>query len=169
MLRKAGPQRCGQLDGASLPPGLDNVFTQAASTAIACELSGHEPVSSFLCGRVRMLVRHIAPSPCRRNRVTVSLPTTNTHGEAWIGLPPPGLAICLPPAKATWVTFRAGLCRWAFDELAKIAEMKFRFAEEEDACEYVTRLAADLPVRADELQADSYPLPAWRIEPVFCF
>ena len=41
------------------------------------------------------------------------------------------------------------LCRWAFEELATIAEMKFRFAEEEDACEYVTRLAADLLVRHD--------------------
>lgn len=34
--------------------------------------------------------------------------------------------------------------RWAFDELRSIAEMKFRFAEEEDACEYVTHLAADM-------------------------
>lgn len=34
--------------------------------------------------------------------------------------------------------------RWAFRELRDIAEMKFRFAEEEDACEYVTRLASEL-------------------------
>jgi secreted Zn-dependent insulinase-like peptidase len=34
-------------------------------------------------------------------------------------------------------------CRWAFRELRDIAEMKFRFAEEEDACEYVTRVAGE--------------------------
>ncbi len=31
-----------------------------------------------------------------------------------------------------------------FQELRETAEVKFRFAEEEDACEYVTRLAAEL-------------------------
>ena len=31
-----------------------------------------------------------------------------------------------------------------FQELRAIAEMKFRFAEEEDACEYVTRLASEI-------------------------
>lgn len=36
------------------------------------------------------------------------------------------------------------VCRWVFKELRDIAEVKFRFAEEEDACEYVTRLAAEL-------------------------
>ncbi len=38
--------------------------------------------------------------------------------------------------------------------------MKFRFAEEEDACEYVTRLAADLPVCIEEPSSDSQPLTA---------
>jgi hypothetical protein len=38
------------------------------------------------------------------------------------------------------------LCRWAFEEIRSIAEMKFRFSEEEDACEYVTRLAADMQI-----------------------
>lgn len=37
-----------------------------------------------------------------------------------------------------------GMVRWVFTELRDIAEMKFRFAEEEDACEYVTRLAAEM-------------------------
>ncbi len=40
--------------------------------------------------------------------------------------------------------------RWVFDELAAIADLKFRFAEEEDACEYVSRLAADMPHYAPE-------------------
>eukprot|EP00208_Stichococcus_sp_RCC1054_P001535 CAMPEP_0206142388 /NCGR_PEP_ID=MMETSP1473-20131121/16665_1 /ASSEMBLY_ACC=CAM_ASM_001109 /TAXON_ID=1461547 /ORGANISM="Stichococcus sp, Strain RCC1054" /LENGTH=1083 /DNA_ID=CAMNT_0053537371 /DNA_START=256 /DNA_END=3510 /DNA_ORIENTATION=+ len=38
----------------------------------------------------------------------------------------------------------AGPQEWVFKELRDIAEVKFRFAEEEDACEYVTRLAAEL-------------------------
>ena len=40
--------------------------------------------------------------------------------------------------------------RWVFDELAAIADLRFRFAEEEDACEYVSRLAADMPHYAPE-------------------
>lgn len=40
--------------------------------------------------------------------------------------------------------YEVGLGRWVFNELRDIAEMKFRFAEEEDACEYVTRLAAEM-------------------------
>lgn len=35
--------------------------------------------------------------------------------------------------------------KWVFDELANIAQMRFKFAEEEDACEYALRLAADAP------------------------
>lgn len=40
--------------------------------------------------------------------------------------------------------------KWVFDELANIAQMHFKFAEEEDACEYVLRLAADAPYYAPE-------------------
>ncbi len=40
--------------------------------------------------------------------------------------------------------------QWIFDELAAIANLKFRFAEEEDACEYVARIAADMPHYAPE-------------------
>lgn len=40
--------------------------------------------------------------------------------------------------------------KWVFDELANIAQMRFKFAEEEDACEYALRLAADAPYCAPE-------------------
>ena len=40
--------------------------------------------------------------------------------------------------------------KWVFDELADIAQMRFKFAEEEDACEYALRLAADAPYYAPE-------------------
>ncbi|KAK9808961.1 hypothetical protein WJX72_007074 [[Myrmecia] bisecta] len=45
---------------------------------------------------------------------------------------------------------RVGLQKWAFDEMAAISAMKFRFEEEQDACDYVTRLAADLHTYAPE-------------------
>ena len=44
----------------------------------------------------------------------------------------------------------AGPQQWVFDELANIAQMRFKFAEEEDACEYALRLAADAPYYAPE-------------------
>ena len=40
--------------------------------------------------------------------------------------------------------------KWVFDELANISQMRFKFAEEEDACEYALRLAADAPYYAPE-------------------
>lgn len=37
-----------------------------------------------------------------------------------------------------------GLQSWAYAELAAIAATKFQYANEEEACDYVTRLAADM-------------------------
>lgn len=45
---------------------------------------------------------------------------------------------------------QSGPQKWVFDELADIAQMRFRFAEEEDACEYALRLAADAPYYAPQ-------------------
>lgn len=45
---------------------------------------------------------------------------------------------------------KEGPKKWVFDELANIAQMRFKFAEEEDACEYALRLAADAPYYAPE-------------------
>ena len=45
---------------------------------------------------------------------------------------------------------QSGPQKWVFDELADIAQMRFRFAEEEDACEYTLRLAADAPYYAPQ-------------------
>ena len=45
---------------------------------------------------------------------------------------------------------KKGPQKWVFDELANIAQMRFKFAEEEDACEYALRLAADAPYYAPE-------------------
>ena len=37
-----------------------------------------------------------------------------------------------------------GLQEWAYQEMAAVAATKFRFAHEEEACDYVSRLAADM-------------------------
>ena len=39
---------------------------------------------------------------------------------------------------------REGLQGWVYAELAAIAATKFLYANEEEACDYVTRLAADM-------------------------
>ena len=39
---------------------------------------------------------------------------------------------------------KEGLQGWAYAELAAIAATKFQWANEEEACDYVTRLAADM-------------------------
>lgn len=56
--------------------------------------------------------------------------------------------------------------RWAFRELRDIAEMKFRFAEEEDACEYVTRLASELHLFAPAHVLKVCSLPFIAVEPL---
>ena len=45
---------------------------------------------------------------------------------------------------------RAGPQRWAWDEMATIANMKFTFQEEEDACEFASRVAGDMHIYASE-------------------
>lgn len=37
-----------------------------------------------------------------------------------------------------------GLQAWVYEELASVAATKFAFANEEDACDFVSRLAADM-------------------------
>ena len=39
---------------------------------------------------------------------------------------------------------REGPQKWVYDELAEVAKTKFQFQEEEDAVEYVERLASDM-------------------------
>ena len=59
--------------------------------------------------------------------------------------------------------------KWVFDELANIAQMRFKFAEEEDACEYALRLAADAPYYAPEhLLNGHYLYDRWDPKLVSC-
>ena len=52
--------------------------------------------------------------------------------------------------------------RWVFEELAATAAMRFRFAEEEDPCDFVTRLAEDAPYYAPEhILQGSYLYDQW--------
>ena len=43
-----------------------------------------------------------------------------------------------------------GLQQWVYQELAAVSATKFRFANEEEACDYVSRLAADMQYYAPE-------------------
>ncbi len=55
--------------------------------------------------------------------------------------------------------------RWVYEELAATAAMRFRFAEEEDPCDFVTRLAEDAPYYAPEhILQGSYLYDQWEPE-----
>ena len=61
-----------------------------------------------------------------------------------------GLATVGPLFEYLRLLQAAGPQRWVFDELAAIAQLKFQFAEDEDACELVSRLASDMPLYAPQ-------------------
>jgi len=63
-----------------------------------------------------------------------------------------GLGLATAPLVFSYIKMlrQAGPQRWVFDELAATAEQRFRFAEDEEASEYVSRLAASLPLYAPE-------------------
>lgn len=50
-----------------------------------------------------------------------------------------------------------GLQQWVYDEIAQVASTKFTYANEEDASDYVSALAADMQLYApeDTLNGDS--------------
>ena len=63
-----------------------------------------------------------------------------------------GLGLATVPLVFSYIEMlrQAGPQRWVFDELAAVAEQRFRFADDEEASEYVSRLAASLPLYAPE-------------------
>lgn len=63
-----------------------------------------------------------------------------------------GLGLATVPLLFSYIEMlhQAGPQRWVFDELAAVAEQRFRFADDEEASEYVSRLAASLPLYAPE-------------------
>jgi nardilysin len=66
----------------------------------------------------------------------------------------------------TWFP-AAGPQAWVWDEIASIAAMKFRFAEEEDSCDLVTRLASSMGwVAPQHLLAAEYMHEQWQPDKV---
>ena len=63
-----------------------------------------------------------------------------------------GLGLATVPLVFSYIEMlrQAGPQRWVYDELAAVAEQRFRFADDEEASEYVSRLAASLPLYAPE-------------------
>ena len=142
MLQKAGPQRCAHPDSASACLAEQCVYPGCRSATRPGDVSHPH-------GKDHAIPLQAWQSPGRL------LTYRQAFAYVWLSLHRvSGVHL------ACW-------CRWAFDELAKIAEMKFRFAEEEDACEYVTRLAADMPVRTDATSFSSQPLTARRVQHIY--
>jgi len=65
------------------------------------------------------------------------------------------------------LTLLAGPQEWVYHELKAIADMKFRFLEEEDSCELVTRLASTMGwVEPQHLLVADYLHQQWQPEKV---
>jgi nardilysin len=86
-----------------------------------------------------------------------------------------GLATVGPLFEYLRLLRAAGPQRWVFEELGAIARLKFQWAEEEEACELVSRLACDMPLYAPAhalcgtyLYEDWRPELVWRAGPSSC-
>ena len=78
-----------------------------------------------------------------------------------------GLGLATVPIVFSYIEMlrQAGPQRWVYDELAAVAEQRFRFADDEEASEYVSRLAASLPLYAPEHALNGpHVHEAWRPE-----
>ena len=76
-----------------------------------------------------------------------------------------GLGLATVPLVFSYLEMlrQAGPQCWVFKELAAVSEQRFRFAEDEEASEYVSRLAASLPLYAPEHALNgSYVHDEWR-------
>ena len=65
-------------------------------------------------------------------------------------LPPSGLAVASLLFQTLAALRQAGPQRWVHDEVAAVARARFRWAEEEDAADYASRLAPAMPHHAPE-------------------
>ncbi|CAL8470131.1 g9673 [Coccomyxa elongata] len=136
-------------------PSLLTAYREKAEDYIS-HLVGHEGNGSLLsalkaAGLASSLSAGVSESGYERNSALFVFDVTITLTEAGLHAAPGfGLATVGPLFGYLRMLRTVGPQRWVFDELAAIADLKFRFAEEEDACEYVSRLAADMPHYAPE-------------------
>lgn len=62
----------------------------------------------------------------------------------------------------------AGPQKWVWEEIKSIADMKFRFLEEEDSCDLVTRLASTMAwVQPEHLLVADYLHQQWQPDKVY--
>ncbi|KAL0048825.1 hypothetical protein WJX82_000128 [Trebouxia sp. C0006] len=136
-------------------PSLTNEYRSKADEYLS-HLVGHEGKGSLLSalkakGWASELSAGVGESGYDRNtaayvfEVHITLTEAGLNAEPGNGLAPMGLLF-----QFLSLLKEAGPQQWVFDELANIAQMRFKFAEEEDACEYALRLAADAPYYAPE-------------------
>ncbi|KAK9915769.1 hypothetical protein WJX75_003936 [Coccomyxa subellipsoidea] len=136
-------------------PSLLTAYREKAEDYVS-HLVGHEGSGSLLsalkaAGLASNLSAGVSESGYERNSALFVFDVTINLTEAGLrAAPGNGLATVDYLFGYLQMLRRVGPQRWVFDELAAISNLKFRFAEEEDACEYVSRLAADMPHYAPE-------------------
>ncbi|KAK9820983.1 hypothetical protein WJX81_000873 [Elliptochloris bilobata] len=136
-------------------PSLEKEYRAKAEDYIS-HFVGHEGAGSLLStlkarGWATAVCAGVHDSGLERNSAAFVFEVAITLTEAGLAAAPgAGLAAIGLLFEYVALLRAAGPQRWAYDEMAAIAAMKFRFAEEEDACDYVARLAADMPHYAPE-------------------
>ncbi|KAK9797401.1 hypothetical protein WJX73_004607 [Symbiochloris irregularis] len=132
----------------ALPPLLRHYRTKPED--YLSHLVGHEGQGSLLSalkhrGWATQLQAGVADGGVERSSCCylfdVSVQLTEAGLQAGPGM---GLAVIGLLFQYLGMLQREGLQSWAYAELAAIATTKFQYANEEEACDYVTRLAADM-------------------------
>ncbi|KAL3144870.1 hypothetical protein ABBQ38_001970 [Trebouxia sp. C0009 RCD-2024] len=136
-------------------PSLTNQYRSKADEYIS-HLVGHEGKGSLLSalkakGWASELSAGVGESGYDRNTAAYVFEVHMNLTQAGFDTSPGnGLAVMGLLFQFLSLLKAQGPQKWVFDELANIAQMRFKFAEEEDACEYALRLAADAPYYAPE-------------------
>eukprot|EP00873_Tetraselmis_striata_P042477 jgi/Tetstr1/462741/TSEL_000701.t1 len=130
-------------------PSLDAEYWKNAEDYIS-HLIGHEGKGSLLSilkakGWASDVYAGVDSSGYEHNQLVYMLSTHVTLTEAGLAAAPgAGLAVAGVVFQYIKMLKEAGPQRWVYDELKAIADMRFMFQEEEDACEYCTNLAPNL-------------------------
>ncbi|KAL4440115.1 hypothetical protein ABPG75_003116 [Micractinium tetrahymenae] len=126
-------------------PCLNGKYRKKADEYLG-HLVGHEGAGSLLSAlKARGWATELSAGVGDQSSVTWLFEVSITLTEAGLAAGPGcGLAAAGLLFKYLAMLRSAGPQRWAYDELAAIAQMRFRFQEEEDASDFTSGLAADL-------------------------
>lgn len=126
-------------------PCMDGKYRKKADEYLG-HLVGHEGTGSLLSAlKARGWASELSAGVSDQSSVTWLFEVCITLTEAGLQAGPGcGLAAAGLLFEYLGMLRAAGPQRWAYDEQAAIAQMRFRFQEEEDASEFVSGLASDL-------------------------